>query len=126
MSLINTMQNLLTQETCPKKLYLTALYALLQRQAPEYGLRDEPMIGTLYYEHEEEEEGTFTYPNIGIAQYLGGVDFPENDDVRLQVVKVDPNGNMISMKEEAFFLSFRMKDDAENYFARVQAHRKGV
>lgn len=125
MSLINTMQNLLTQETCPKKLYLSALYALLQRQAPEHGLRDEPMIGRLYYEHEDEKEGAFTYPNIGIAQYLFGDNFPENDDVRLRIVKVDPNGNVIGAKEEAFVLSFRMKDDAEHYFSRVQAHRMG-
>lgn len=128
MSYLNTMKNLLTQETCPKNLYLSALYALLQRQAPENGMTDEPMIGTLYYcedeEKEEEGEGTYVYANIGLAQYLGGEEFPENDDVRLHFTRTDVAGNVSGFKDEPFVLSFHLHTDAQHYFDRVDAYRE--
>jgi hypothetical protein len=102
--------------------YLRCLYALLQRQAPEHGMTDEPMVGTLYCVEDEDSE--YTYINVGVAQYLGGEDFPENNDIRLQSERVSANGELLAQTDEPFILTFNLAQDAQHYFERVQAHRQ--
>lgn len=103
--------------------YLNCLYVRLQRQALEHGMTDEPMVGTLYYTENEDEDSEYTYINVGIAQYLGGEDFPESNDIRLQSEKCSAHGEILARTDEPFILTFNLAQDAQHYFERVQAHR---
>lgn len=113
---------MITRNQRNKQFYLNIFYTLIETEmkSPEYadlGLMIEPSVGSVLYV----QDGDFMYCNIGIPQYLGGEEFPENDDVRFCLVRetgLDDDSEILV--DLPFVLTYVFEDDLPRYFDLVR------
>ena len=85
-------------------------------------LNVETMVGSIYY-----VEGTdFVYVTPACPQYLGGEEFPDDDNVMIGVCRAPENGDYEDLGVLDFVLTYNMEQDLDTYHATVTALRAGL
>ena len=107
-----------------KKAYIDEFFRQLwsKEGSSEWGwLEVDDMVGSIYYVKGD----NFVYCTPACAQYLGGEDVPDDDNVGIAIAVNTHDGDYIEDGVLDFTLKYRMDIDLNTYHLAVTAYRAG-
>ena len=96
--------------------YLENLYRVIRKQD---GFDSDQFSGAVFVESGDE----YIYCGPGVQQYFGGMDFPEDHNVKISISIQNTDGEDVYVNDLNYQLTFNADVDLANYLKVVKAWR---
>lgn len=109
-----------------KHAYTSEFFRQLWSEAKVWGwLAVEPMVGSVFI---VEDGDVQTYCTPAVQQYLGGEDFPDDDNVGIHFQYIDSDGHWLEDRGWVcdFVLTYNLEQDLHTYHTIMTAYRTGL
>lgn len=109
-----------------KHAYIAEFFRQLWSEAKNWDwLGVEDMVGSVFLLGDDNVQ---TYCTPAVQQYLGGEDFPDDDNVGIHFQYIDSDGNWLEERSAVadFILTYNMEQDLHNYYTAMTAYRIGL